>query len=104
MMEHNPTQVSAYLDPNVLSMLKKIAAEEDRSISWLVGYAVKQLIVERVKAQDAKTGAGRQVQLEDAIVAAVKAGPVTTAEKQVEHRKNMASRAARLADRTAKHK
>ena len=78
MMEHNPGQVSAYLDANLLSMLKKIAAEEDRSVSWLVGYAVKQLIADRVKSQDAKAGAGRQVQLEDAIVAAVKRGPVKT--------------------------
>jgi predicted transcriptional regulator len=74
MMEHNPTQVSAYLDANVLAMLKKMAAEEDRSISWLVGYAVKQLIVERVKAQDAKAGAQRQVQLEDVIAAKSPAG------------------------------
>lgn len=103
-MEQQSGTVSAHLDGNVLEMLKNIAAEEDRSISWLVGFAVKQLIHERVKKQDAALGAQRQVHLEDAIVSAVKAGPVTTTERQAQHRKNLASRAARMADRTTKRK
>jgi predicted transcriptional regulator len=74
-METSNGTVSAHLDGNVLEMVKKIAAEEDRSISWVVGFAVKQLIHERVKKQDAAAGTQRQVQLEDAIVAAVKRGP-----------------------------
>ena len=74
-MEQQSGTVSAYLDGNVLEMLKKIAAEEERSISWMVGFAVKQLIHDRVKRQDAAAGAQRQVHLEDAIVAAVKRGP-----------------------------
>jgi predicted transcriptional regulator len=78
-MKKNPGQVSAYLDANVLSMLEKIAADEDRSVSWLVGFAVKQLIADRVeKQQPFRDGAAkhRQVDLEDAIVAAVKRGPI----------------------------
>jgi predicted transcriptional regulator len=76
-MKKNPGQVSAYLDANVLSMLEKIAADEDRSVSWLVGFAVKQLISQRVaRSGITAPGAGRQVDLEDAIVAAVKRGPV----------------------------
>jgi predicted transcriptional regulator len=47
-------QVSTNLDDNILDILKKIAAEEDRSISWLVGFAVKQFIHERVKKQGKK--------------------------------------------------
>jgi predicted transcriptional regulator len=78
-METSNGTVSAHLDGNVLEMVKKIAAEEDRSISWVVGFAVKQLIHERVKKQDAAAGAQRQVQLEDAIVAAVKRGPSKSA-------------------------
>jgi predicted transcriptional regulator len=65
-MEQSGT-VSAHLDGNVLSMLKKIAADEDRSVSWLVGYAVKQLIADRVeKQQPFRDGAAkhRQVDLE----------------------------------------
>jgi predicted transcriptional regulator len=81
-MKKNPGQVSAYLDANVLSMLEKIAIEEDRSVSWLVGFAVKQLIADRVeKQQPFRDGAAkhRQVDLEDAIVAAVKRGPLKSA-------------------------
>ena len=71
--------VSAHVDGNVMAILKQIAADEDRSVSWLVGYAVKQLIADRVKNQDAAVGASRQVHLEEAIVAAVKRGPVKSA-------------------------
>jgi predicted transcriptional regulator len=78
-VEPTPGTVSAHLDGNVLAMLKKIAAEEDRSVSWLVGYAVKQLIADRVeKQQPFRDGAAkhRQVDLETAIADAVKRGPV----------------------------
>jgi hypothetical protein len=75
--------VSAYLDGNTLAMLKKIAEDEDRSVSWLVGFAVKQLIAARAeKAEPFRDGAAkhfRQVHLEDAIAAAVKRGPLKSA-------------------------
>jgi len=77
-MEQTGT-VSAHLDASTLAMLKKICADEDRSVSWMVGYAVKQLIADRVKRQDARVGASRQVDIADAIAAAVKRGPVKTA-------------------------
>lgn len=96
-MEQSGT-VCAHVDGNVLAMLKKIAAEEDRSVSWLVGYAVKQLIAKRVES--AAPGAGRQVDLETAIAAAVERGPV----KQAQHRRNLAARSARVAERMSKHK
>jgi predicted transcriptional regulator len=78
MMETSSGTVSAHLDGNVLAMLKKIAADEDRSVSWLVGFAVKQLIADRVeKQQPFRDGAAkhRQVDLETAIADAVKRGP-----------------------------
>ena len=86
-MEQSGT-VSAHLDGNVLSMLKKIAAEEDRSVSWLVGYAVKQLIahrdsnaVKRDAAPDYAKLTGRQVDITEAIADAVKRGPVKNPSK-----------------------
>jgi predicted transcriptional regulator len=71
--------VSAVLDGNVLGTLKQIAAEEDRSISWVVGAAVKQYIAQRgTKGQVFREGAARlrQVDLVTAIADQVKRGPV----------------------------
>jgi len=64
-------QVSAYLDASVFKLLEKVAKEEDRSVSWLVGLAVKQLIASR-KSAPTIPGAMRQVDIEEAIAGASK--------------------------------
>jgi hypothetical protein len=84
----NPGQVSAYLDEWTLKQIQAYAKSEDRSVSWVVGFAVKQFFVARqANPLDASAAVkrdprpdyakltGRQVDLEDAIVAAVKRGP-----------------------------
>jgi predicted transcriptional regulator len=93
----NPGQVSAYLDEWTLAQVQAYAKAEDRSVSWVVSFALKQFFV----ARQAGKPATRQFDLEEAIAAAVERGPVTTAEKQAGHRKNLAARAARMA---ARHK
>jgi hypothetical protein len=122
MVEKNPGQVSAYLDEWTLKQIKAYADAEDRSVSWVVGFAVKQFFVARqanpldasaalkrdprpdyakltaphlrgpvIQAHADTNGIpGRQVDLEDAIVAAVKRGPV--------------ARSRRSAVRASKHK
>lgn len=71
----NPGQVSAYLDEWTLKQIKAYADAEDRSVSWVVGFAVKQFFVSR----QGKPDLSRQVHLEDAIAAVVKRGPVKPA-------------------------
>ena len=87
----NPGQVSAYLDEWTLKQIKAYADAEDRSVSWVVGFAVKQFFValqgkpdlsraagaalKRDPTPDYAKLAGRQVHLEDAIAAVVKRGP-----------------------------
>jgi predicted transcriptional regulator len=73
-MEKNAGQVSAYLDEWTLAQLKTYAEAEDRSISWVVGFAVKQFFV----ARQAGKPATRQIDLEEAI-AATKRTPVKSA-------------------------
>jgi predicted transcriptional regulator len=68
----NPGQVSAYLDEWTLKQIQAYAKSQDRSVSWVVGFAVKQFFVAH---QDKRSAVG-QVHLEDAIAAAVKRGPV----------------------------
>ena len=63
MVDKNPGQVSAYLDEWTLAQIRAYAESEDRSVSWVVGFAVKQFFV----ALQAKPGVSRQVDLEDAI-------------------------------------
>jgi hypothetical protein len=104
----NPGQVSAYLDEWTLKQIQGYAKSEDRSVSWVVGFAVKQFFVSRqanpldasaalkrdprpdydkltaphlrgpvIQAHADTNGIpGRQVDLEDAIVAVVKRGPM----------------------------
>lgn len=86
--------VSAHVDAEVMAKLKQIAVEEDRSVSWLVGQAVKLLIEDRqkpphlrgpkIQAYASTNGVppGRQVHLEDAIAQAVKRGPARVAKRK----------------------
>jgi hypothetical protein len=62
MADKNPGQVSAYLDEWTLAQIQAYAKSEDRSVSWVVGFAVKQFFV---ALQDKPVS--RQVDLEDAI-------------------------------------
>jgi hypothetical protein len=73
----NPGQVSTYLDPWTLAQVQAYAKAEDRSVSWTVSFALKQFFV----ARQAGKPATRQVDLEEAIAAAVKRGPVTKPRK-----------------------
>jgi hypothetical protein len=68
----NPGQVSAYFDEWTLAQIKAYSEVHDRSVSWVVGFAVKQFFV----AHQSKPAVSRQVHIEDAIAAAVKRGPV----------------------------
>jgi hypothetical protein len=72
MAEKNPGQVTAYLDDWTLAQIKSYAKSQDRSVSWVLGFAAKQFFVGR----QGKPGVSGQVDIEDAIVAAVKRGPV----------------------------
>jgi hypothetical protein len=73
----NSNVVSAHLDANVALILRKIATEEDRSVSWLVGLAVKQFIASR--QPNAGFPKMAQVDLEDAIAASKKSTPSKSA-------------------------
>ena len=101
MTDKNPGQVSAYLAADVLAAMKRLAVKQDRSLSWLVAYACMQLAADQGElSSSAQQRQVRQVDLEDAIAAAVERGPI----KQAQHRKNMAARSARVAERMSKHK
>jgi hypothetical protein len=65
----NPGQVSAYLDEWTLAQVQAYVKAEDRSVSWVVSFALKQFFVARGKP------ASRQLDITDAIAAAVKRGP-----------------------------
>jgi hypothetical protein len=52
-MEQSGT-VSAHLDAWTMEQLKKMATDEDRSVSWVIGFALKQFFVERKPAKPAK--------------------------------------------------
>jgi predicted transcriptional regulator len=96
--------VSAHLDEWTLAQVQAYAKAEDRSVSWVVGFALKQFFVSRgghVTLLE-PSARSRQVHLEDAIAAAVKAGPLEA--KRVQVRKNLAARKERLDARMAKHK
>lgn len=73
--------ISTYIDDSVAAKLEEIAKAEERSVSWLVGFAVKQMIAARQPNGGFPKVASdsRQVDLEDAIAAAVKKGPVKSA-------------------------
>jgi hypothetical protein len=43
----NPGQVSAYLDAWTLAQVQAYAKAEDRSVSWVMGFALKQFFVDR---------------------------------------------------------
>jgi predicted transcriptional regulator len=73
----NPGQVSVYLDEWTLKQAQAYAKSEDRSVSWVVGFALKQFFVAR-QAQ-AQVKPDRQLDITDAIAAAVKRGPVKPA-------------------------
>ncbi len=81
MVDKNPGQVTAYLRPAVLDALKRLALKQQRSVSWLVSHAVVQLVSElgEYSLKQQREDGPRQVDLEDAIVAAVKRGPVKSA-------------------------
>jgi predicted transcriptional regulator len=70
-MEQSGT-VSAHLDAWTMEQLKKMATDEDRSVSWVIGFALKQFFV----ARQGKPGVARQIHIEDAIAAVVKRGPL----------------------------
>jgi hypothetical protein len=84
-MVEKAVPVSAYLEPQLFEVFKGIADKEDRSVSWLVGFAIKQFVNgrsfnARLKGEPSLLPKSPgQVDLEDAIVAAVKRGPVKTA-------------------------
>jgi predicted transcriptional regulator len=72
--------------------LKEFAVAEDRTVSWVVGFALKQFFVARqANAADVSAAlkrdpspdygklSGRQVDIETAIAAVVKRGPVKPA-------------------------
>jgi hypothetical protein len=93
----NPGQVSAYLDDWTLGQVHAYAKANDRSISWVVGFAVKQFFVaQQPMAIDEKldlihgkqidfvgsTGDSKHVSsLAGAVAAPVKRGPVKKASK-----------------------
>jgi predicted transcriptional regulator len=52
-MEQSGT-VSAHLDAWTMEQVKKMAADEDRSVSWVIGFALKQFFAERKPASKAK--------------------------------------------------
>lgn len=72
----NPGQVSGYLDDWTLAQLRAYAKSEDRSVSWVVGYALKQFFVAN-KASPSVSGV--QVDIEDAIASTVKRVPRSSA-------------------------
>jgi predicted transcriptional regulator len=104
-MEDKTVQVTTYVLDTLYAKLKALADADKRSISFVVALAISDLVAkaESVGFEGKKKG-GVQVDLIDAIAAVVKAGPISTAEKQAAHRKNMVARAERMADRAAKHK
>jgi predicted transcriptional regulator len=77
-MAEKSVPVSAYLEPQLFDTFKRLADEQERSVSWLVGFAIKQYIASRA-APHVERVLPRQVHLEDAIVAAVKRGPLKVA-------------------------
>jgi hypothetical protein len=123
-MSDKAKMVSTYLDANTLAKVVALAKADQRSISNVVSVAILEYIsqpaqvrkwhpnapkfsptAEKLFAEfESAKFSNRQVDLEDAIVEAVKAGPTTTAEKQAKSRKNMDARAARMADRMSNRK
>jgi len=106
-MQDKTVQISAYVLVQMYDKLKAVAVADDRSINYVVVQAVREFIAkpENVRKWSANVGPNvGQVDLVDAIANAVKAGPVTTAQKQARARKGLADRAARMADRASKHK
>jgi hypothetical protein len=113
--------IALRLDQATFDKIRELAAKDGRSMSNYVEFQLKRLrhadlrpalpdsFYEEPSAPEpirkATPKRGVRVDIETAIAQAVKRGPVvTTAQKQAQHRKNMADRAARLAYRTAKHK
>lgn len=81
-VKKNPNQVSAYLDEWTMSQVQAYATKNDRSISWVVGFAMKQFFVAAGDAREPfRDGAAKhgQMDIETAIAAAVKCGPVKAA-------------------------
>jgi predicted transcriptional regulator len=98
-MADKAVPVSAYLPPELFDTFRRLADQQERSVSWLVGFAIKQYIASQADAgrvlapggmpvspyqSNIRTavhpgrvvpGQARQVDLEDAIVAAVRRGP-----------------------------
>lgn len=83
--------VTIYLASDVLARCRAAAVEDGRSLSNYLGGLLE-------RAHPAAVHASRQVDLEEVIALA----PPTTAQKQAEHRRNMASRAVRMAERSAR--
>jgi hypothetical protein len=52
MADKNPGQVSAYLDDWTLGQVQAYAKSEDRSVSWVIGFAVKQFMTTRAQAEE----------------------------------------------------
>ena len=109
-MEDKTVQISAYIHADLYDSLKALADADDRSINYMVVMAVREFVKNRsfnarlAGKPSLLPASSGQMDLEDAIVAAVKAGPMTTAQKQAKARKNMAARATRMADRASKRK
>jgi len=79
-MEDKTVQVTAYLLETLHGKLAAVAKAEQRSVSNMLSIAVSELIAkpENVKKWSTNRGGvnSGQVDLEDAIAAAVKRGPV----------------------------
>jgi hypothetical protein len=108
MTSQNPV-IALRLDQATFDKIRQLAERDGRSMSNFVERQLKRLLHPNLDpalpaSYYEPPAKGRQIHLEDAIAAAVKAGPVTTAAKQAQAKKNMAARAARMAERAAKHK
>ena len=85
------TMLSTYVDETLLGKLERVAKADDRTMSWLIAQACREFVAkpENVQKWDSKNNIlpitasskpdARQVDLEDAIAAAVKKGPVKAA-------------------------
>lgn len=75
-------QVNVYLDEVTMRDVREIAKAQDRSVSWLIGFAVKSYVVAQgghVTLLEPVKKAPKQLDISDAIAASVKRGPAKKA-------------------------
>jgi hypothetical protein len=119
MTSQNPV-IALRLDQATFDKIRQLAERDGRSMSNFVEHQLKRLLHPNLDpalpaSYYEAPAKGRQIHLEDAIAAVVKRGPVNSVSnntsamthgdlKRAQHKKNMAARAARMAERAAKHK